>query len=65
MTMSKIIYYIIILISTIITCGCLSPQKQNYPLEIENVLLKAKNNRKELEKALDYFYKRDTQNKSY
>lgn len=57
--MSKIIHYIIILISTIITSGCLSPQKHNYPLEIEHVLLKAKNNRKELEKALNYFYKRD------
>lgn len=59
MNMNKIIYYIIILISTIITSGCLSPQKHNYPLEIENVLLKAKDNRKELEKALNYFYKRD------
>ena len=59
MNMSKIIHYIIILISTIITSGCLSPQKHNYPLEIEHVLLKAKNNRKELEKALNYFYKRD------
>ena len=36
--------------------GC-DTQQTKYPFSVETVLAKAGNNRKELEKALDYFYK--------
>lgn len=58
--MSKYSYYIILTVSIIIISGCLSSSpKQNYPQEIENVLVQAKDNRQELEKALNYFHKKD------
>lgn len=46
LTLSLFIFYI----------GC-DTQLKNYPDNVENVLAKAGDNRKELEKALDYFYK--------
>lgn len=39
--------------------GCKDTSLRGYPSEVENVLIQAKENRKELEKALNYFYERN------
>ena len=57
--MSRNLHYIFIVVSTIIISGCFSSPTLKYSQEIEYVLTQAKDNRKELEKALNYFYKRD------
>ena len=51
----KYIYLFIVSLFFFYT-GC-DTQQTKYPLGVETVLVKAGNNRKELEKALNYFYK--------
>lgn len=48
--------YALVLSLFFISIGCSTRQKI-YPADVETILVKAGDNRKELEKALDYFYK--------
>ncbi len=48
----------ITLILTGLLISCTPPLPQTYPPEVEAVLIKSQDNRKELEEALDHFYKK-------
>lgn len=58
--MYKVLYMGSIPLNTLILSGCIQPNNSRYPDKIHEVLKLSHNNRKEIEKALDFSLIRKT-----